>query len=82
MQNAATTIPEGPNRLMDNIGLHVNRMWIPEPQQPKTFWERLSDWFKERREYLKSTERSKVIGPWGSAYGKSTRIVEHGGNMS
>lgn len=84
LQNAATTIPEIQNSLMDGIGLLVNKMWIPEnlPVQRKTFWEKLSDWFKERKGYLKSTERSKVIGPWESAYGKPTRIVEHGGNMS
>lgn len=85
MQNAATTIPESPNRLMDNVGLHVNRMWIPEniPVRQKTFWDVIKELVENGRNSLKAKERPfKGIGTWEFAHGKSPRVVEHGGNMS
>lgn len=83
LQNAATTIPENPiDRLTDNVGLKITKVWIPDAPPPKTtFWDRLSEWFRKRKEALQSIERPKAIGPLVLTR-EGTKIVEHGGNLS
>ena len=63
LQNGAIFPENTPSQLMDNVGLHVTRVWVPEPLPQKSLWDRISEWFQKRKEALKSTTREKYIGP-------------------